>query len=550
MAEKRTYKSTDGTLQNLLTLAREGTIERRCAALLVLGALKLQDASVVETAGVALGQANVVLKDYALRYFEDAQPKTAVPRLLPLLEDQDKDVRERAIHLLTSFGQAAVRPLLQQAPTATHLWQLSAAKVLCAVGGKAAWQGVLQLLPQGDTEFNKTVCDLVTTTLREMTTQEQDELYGEVESFAVTLDERTQRTAMVSAIRLFGQLGRPQARKWLFGFVSAAHHHTVRFHALVALLHCLSGHELRKDELDRLLPILEEHEFSDIMRLTLELLEAHALPEEYQPVLARLVESPHVAIQKFALKKMGEFSSPVVVRTLVQQLSDPDRIRRDAAARSLRKIPTARNALLKEFLSCQDASEAWAIAEILPTYEGKWRRDILDEIGKRLQAAIAAEDRIQGAYLHVLKSVDADYAYTSLVNRGTQLKKAKKYHEAARFLSPLKEFPTFSAEDKLLLAVVQLKGHTHDIVPATRRSEPALELLADVYRSSAFPLLEALKKEKSLDPEDLFYIGFRFAEGTADERSLGEGLLEFLAQHYPRSKVGKSAKNKLKLLAT
>ncbi len=550
MAERRTHKSTDSTLQNLLTLAREGTIECRCAVLLVLGALKLQDASVVETAGVALGQANVVLKDYALRYFEDAQPKTAIPLLLPLLEDQDKDVRERGIHLLTSFGQAAVRPLLQRAPTASHLWQLGAAKVLCALRGKTAWQGVLQLLPQGDIEFNKTVCDLVTTTLREMTAQEQDELYAEVESFAVTLDERTQRTAVVSAIRLLGQLGRPQARQWLFGFVPAAHHHTVRFHVLVALLHCLGGHELRKDELDRLLPILAEHEFSDIMRLTLELLEVHALPEEYQPVLARLLESPHVTVQKFALRKMGEFSSPAVVRTLVQQLGDPDRIRRDAAARSLRKIPTARNALLKEFLSCHDASEAWAIAEILPTYEGKWRRDILDEIGKRLQAAIKAEDRIQGAYLHVLKSVDAEYAYTYLVSRGTQLKKAKKYHEAARFLSPLKEFPTCSAEDKLLLAVVQLKGHTHEVGPAARRPEPALELLAEVYRSSAFPVLEALKKEKSLDPEDLFYVGFRFAERTADERLLGEGILEFLARHYPQSKVGKSAKNKLKLLTT
>src|SRR5256712_5294794 len=539
----------DTTLQHLLTLAREGNVERRCAALLVLGALKLQDPSVVETAGAALGHANVVLKDYALRYFEEARPKAGIPLLLPLLDDADKDLSERAVRLLTGFGQAVVRPLLQRAKTATHPWQLNAARVLCAVRGKAAWKGVLQLLPQGDSELNKAVCDAVAAALREMGEEEQEELYSEVELFAGTLDEQSQCTALVSAIRLLGQLGRPQARKWLFGFVSADHHHSVRFHALVALRHCLRGQELRKDECARLLPLLEEPEFSDTMRLALDLLESHPLPEEYQPILARLVESPHVAVQKFVLRKMGEFDSPAVVRTLVQQLGDPDPARRDAAVRSLCKIPAARPVLSKEFLACDDPSKAWAIAEVLPTYEGKWRRDTLDQIWERLQAAIEAEARIQGAYLYFLKSVDADYAYAQLAARGAQLKKAKKYKEAIRFLSPLKEFPAGNAEDKFLLAVAQLKLHTHDVVLATRRHDPALELLADLYRSSAFPLLETLKKEKVLEPEDLFYVGFSFAEGAAEERTLGEGILKFLADHYPRTKVGKSAKNKLKLLA-
>ncbi|MCS6926340.1 MAG: HEAT repeat domain-containing protein [Candidatus Binatia bacterium] len=549
MAGKRPNGTRDPTLHGLLTLAREGTVERRCAALLVLGSLKLQDDRVTEAAGAALEQSNVVLKDYALRYFEDARPKSAIPFLLPLLADSDEDVRARVIRLLAGFGQAVVRPLLHHASSAPPLGQLGVAKVLCAVRGKAAWKGVLQLLARGDVELNKTVCDLVATTLREMPAHEQDELYGEVEAFAAAVDEHTPRTAVVSAIRLLGQCGRPQARKWLFGFVAADHHHALRFHALVALLHCLSGQELRKDELDRLLAILEEPEFSDLTRLTLELLESRTWSEAYQPVLARLLESPHLAVQKFALRKMGEFSSPAVVRTLIQELRDPDRMRREAAARSLRKIPAARSALLKAFLSCDDASRAWAIAEILATYEGKWRRDILDEVWQRLQTALAAQDRIQGAYLYFLKHADPAYAYAQLAGRGAQLKNAKKYHEAVRFLSPLAEFPTFNAEEKFALAVVQLKLHPHELAPTARRPEPALDLLADIYRSSAFPLFEALKKDPALAPEDLFYIGFRFVEGMAEERPLGEEILGFLARQYPRTTVGKSAKNKLKLLA-
>src|SRR5262249_32981472 len=205
----------DTTLRQLLSLAREGTVERRCAALLVLAALQLRDDAVVETAGAALGQANVVLKDYALRYFEDTQAKTGIPLLLPLLDDGDREVQERAIRLLSRFGPVVVRPALQHAKAASRLWQLNAARVLCAARSKAAWRGLLQPVPKGDSEFNRTVCDVVVAPLRELSEQEQDELYDEVGAFARPLDEQEQRRALISAARLLGQLGRPQSRKWL-----------------------------------------------------------------------------------------------------------------------------------------------------------------------------------------------------------------------------------------------------------------------------------------------------------------------------------------------
>jgi hypothetical protein len=38
------------------------------------------------------------------------------------------------------------------------------------------------------------------------------------------------------------------------------------------------------------------------------------------------------------------------------------------------------------------------------------------------------------------------------------------------------------------------------------------------------------------------------AERPGDERDLGRGLLEHLVTRVPRTKIGKSAKNKLKLV--
>jgi len=103
----------DNTLQEILTLVEKGTVEQRCAALLVLGAVKANSAQVVKLVGTLLDHANPVVKDYALRYFEEVQPKNNIAQLLKMLDDSDKEIQERAVRSLSAAGQSAVQPLLQ-----------------------------------------------------------------------------------------------------------------------------------------------------------------------------------------------------------------------------------------------------------------------------------------------------------------------------------------------------------------------------------------------------------------------------------------------------
>src|SRR4030095_8162095 len=411
----------------LIGLAANGSVEQRCAVLLVLAALKAQNSEVIKAVTAALDHANPVLKDYALRYLEEVPIKSCVPLLLRFLDDPEKETQERVIQLLSGAGQPAVDAVVKHATNGSRLWQLNAARIFCAVRGKAALKGLLQLLIPGTDEFNKAVCDVMTPAIRGMDSKEQESLYSEVEAFAMKLDVTAQRSSVFSPLRLFGQLGFPQARRWLFKFVVPEHHITLRSHALGALLHWLRQQELRKDEHANLSTLVEEAEFCEITRLVLELLDAHELPEDARPLLSRLMQSPHGEVQKFALRKMGAFSTPATVRMLVEQLGDPDYRRRDVAASSLRKIPEARAALIKELVACDDASKAWSIAELLASFEGKWRQDILDGLWKRLQAAIEREDRIQTAFLHVLKRADTNFVYRQLAEQGAKLIKAKKY---------------------------------------------------------------------------------------------------------------------------
>ncbi|HEX9455470.1 MAG TPA: HEAT repeat domain-containing protein [Candidatus Binatia bacterium] len=537
----------DDTLENILTLVQKGTVEQRCAALLVLGALKINNAVTAKVIGTVLENPNPVLKDFGLRYFEEVQPKGNTAHLLKMLDDSDREMQERAVKSLIVVGQSTVAALLQAAKDSSRTWQLNAARVLSAVRGKTAMKGLLQMLVAGTDETNKVICDLMTPALREMDDKELDALYEEVEAFAAKLDVKGQRPATVSSMRLLGQLGRPQARRWLFKFIGVENHPAVRAHALVALLRCLREQELRKDEYAKLLPILEEPEYSEATRLVIDVLDAHGLPDDSRALLSKLLQSPHSDLQKFALRKMGDVATPATIRTLVEELGDADYRKRDVAASSLRKIPEARNTLIKELTTCEDPSKAWSIAELLPSFEGKWRQDTLELLWKRLQEAIGAEQRIQTAYLHILKKADAEFAYAKLAEQAGKLVKAKKYKEAVGFLTPLKDFPAFKPENKFQLALAQLKLHTHTL--ATNRQHPALELFTDLCRSSSFPVFETLRKEKNLAPEDYFALGFSLVERNGQERGLGIDLLEHVAEKFPRNKIGKSAKNKLKLVA-
>jgi hypothetical protein len=149
------------------------------------------------------------------------------------------------VRLLSGAGQSAVDALVKQAPNRSRLWQLNAARILCAARGKAAVKGLLQLLISGTDEFNKAVCDFMTPAIRGMDSKEQESLYAEVEAFALKLDVTQQRPAAVSALSV-GQLG--------FGKPAAGCSNCcpdtipARSHALAALLHYPVKQDLRKDE--------------------------------------------------------------------------------------------------------------------------------------------------------------------------------------------------------------------------------------------------------------------------------------------------------------
>jgi len=107
-------------------------------------------------------------------------------------------------------------------------------------------------------EVNKTVCDLIATTVKDLDDKELSLCSRKFETLAAWAEGSRAASGGDCDDPLFGILGRAQARKWLIGFVGSEQPHVIRFHTLVALLHCLRGQELHKGEFSKLIPLLEE----------------------------------------------------------------------------------------------------------------------------------------------------------------------------------------------------------------------------------------------------------------------------------------------------
>jgi hypothetical protein len=405
---------------------------------------------------------------------------------------------------------------------------------------------LFDLMAGDDFDGNRAACDALIAMVPGLDQRARDDLFRRAEQLAA--GAKGHRSMLVAAAKLLGSLGAASARKTLFRMLDAREPHVVRTHALSALTHCLRGQKLTASEVDTLIGLLDNEDEAGVIRPAIRLLDDHTFDRSSLSTLNQLAESAQPVVKRFAVGKLGSFESGSVVKTLIGYLTDDSYARRDQATASLKTLPAARLSLMKELLACDEERKAWTLADILLVHDRDWRRDTRDALWKRLETAIEKrEDRLYAAFYHFLHQLEPDWLAERIRARAEQLRKAKKFPLSAKWLSLLKESPAFDAETKFAFAIAELKSHHRLPVGMTRRHDTALDALRQLA-TTAFPLPERLRRERALDPDDLHRIAFSFAEGRGEEKSVARELLAFLADKHGRTKVGKAAKNKLRLL--
>jgi len=151
-------------------------------------------------------------------------------------------------------------------------------------------------------------------------------------------------------------------------------------------------------------------------------------------------------------------------------------------------------------------------------------------------------------YIWLLRNTDAAGFHAHLAAAGEEFRKGRQFAAAVRCLRLLANTEMFTAQLRYQLSFSGLKISPKDLSPARRYEEPCLRGFGALLRDPAFKLFDALAKDKKLlEPADVYYLGFHFAESPlGHERKFSEQVFELLKDTWPRSEQARAAKNKLK----
>ena len=139
-----------------------------------------------------------------------------------------------------------------------------------------------------------------------------------------------------------------------------------------------------------------------------------------------------------------------------------------------------------------------------------------------------------------------------LFERARRLRKAGKPGEAFAALKPLLRSradldAAIKLDDRYLMAVLGLKAAGQAILRAAHADDPVLTQFGRLA-AAGYPVGKNLNRDKDVEDEQIYGLGFRLLEShDENDKSLGAELLQGILDERPRSKLGKSAKNKLKL---
>ncbi len=259
-----------------------------------------------------------------------------------------------------------------------------------------------------------------------------------------------------------------------------------------------------------------------------------------------LVHAPDVATRRFAVEKLGDLDSPPIARALAEQLHHPDRALRDEARAALGQTKSGRQALLEALLRAADADEAWFQARAQAGHARELKAPQRARLFKAACAHWDVEDRRAEAIFFLLRESDAEATRDQIEERALALRQKKDYARAVAYLRLLARDPACPAQTRFELAATGLKIADHDLAPEARANEPSLAQLARLLQDGSFDVLGNVKKARWLGPEDLFYLGFHFAEQNRREKDFGGDVLKLVIERSPRSTLAKDAKRKLK----
>jgi HEAT repeat protein len=544
----------------IVSLLSSDAVEKQIAAAIVLGEIKARGPEVTEALARTLDCGIPLLQRHALEALARVGAKKAVPRIVPLLAAREDDVRRAAVEAMVSVGDDVLPTIRARMGEAGPDERRAIDAILAALGGKDAFHVLLDGLAASDAEAAKAAAIAVRQRVKDADARQRRSYLAEAEKF---LEKQTKGggapAGLAAGVKILGYLEDDKAIPTLLAFTRPKGNAApVRQEALIALRFLLGKKGVDAKKVVSALVDASEDPDSSLAQTALHTLAGIELADDAMKRLEKLVGHPDVERARFVLEMLGRQGGGEAARLLVKVLSTTkDKRRAEIAASCLVEQSEGQPSgapgtaavrdeavapLAKALLESGDADRAWLLRNVLKPSAKKVasgvRKQMLEASTKRL----AAGDRNWEPLLATVRDADADAAATAMRDLAGRLRKSNP-DKALTVLRVLCRNEGATDADRYALASAELSRGARDTRPAARAGDEALRLLGALL-DRGFDVAAQLRKDKSLELDDLYYVGFHFSE---QEHPLGEDLLRVVVEKGGRAKIAKMAKSKLAL---
>lgn len=365
-----------------------------------------------------------------------------------------------------------------------------------------------------------------------------------------------------SLLRLIGYLARPSTQKLLVEFTSEDEPRPIRLAAVAALRRLVAQSEAKGTEkvIEQLIELANGSDIA-VAQSAVDTLRGARIPESLAKPFGALAKSKNVAAQKLAMERMPAGGGASAVKALLEALGSNDVAARDAAGRGLSKAPEAVLPVMRALLATTDEQAARRFAGVLRTHRGNISNQAIEEIVQAVRVSAERSNKgkstvDQVVMERVLAELVADIAPQKhvelLFERARRLRKAGKPVEAFGSLKPLLRSnadldAAIDNDQRFFMALLALEQSGEGIIRSSRADDPVVGQFARLA-AAGFPVAKQLARAEDVTDEVLYALGFRLLESKIGvNEELGAELMQGIIDERPRSKLAKSAKNKLRL---
>jgi HEAT repeat protein len=532
-------------LTKIVALLDDEAVEKRIAAAIVLGEIRAKGPEVVDALAKLLDSPVPALQRNALDALSRIGAKRLAPRIFPLLVAHDRDVRQSAAHAIHSIGEEAVPLIRKRMDGAEPDLRRALDGILADLGGKDAFTTLLGSMATSEGEDAKAAAIAVRQHVKSASAAERRSHLAETEKFLKGQKKGLGNpSAIAAAIKILGYLEDEKALPTLLSYATNAKEASaIRQEALIAMRFSLGAKGGDKNKLVGVLIDAASDADRALAQTALHTLGSLELSAEHSRRLEKLVAHPDVDRVRFVLEQLGRQKGPDAARVLVKVLATSDKRRAEIAAAALAANDDAVPLLGKALLDATDFDRAWMIRNVLRASAKKIataiRKQLLDASLERLEAG----ERGWEALLDVARDADGDATAAALRALATKLRKKDNVDKARTVLELLCRTDRATDDDRYARASLELTKSGRDTRPAARSGDESLKMIGALL-GRGFDVFKALRTDKSLGLDELYYVGFHFAE---DGHPIGEELLAEVVKKGGRAKIGRMAKNKLEL---